>query len=237
MKSMTKRRQDRLSIMLLILAIISLATTVSSWIPYTERVISGELVELRGLNDPVHLMGIDCPCVDDSCGPDTLWGRRAVAFLDSISGTGQLRLCSDYDGFTYDANGYLYAYLELESPHADMVLNLELIRRGYCRARLCQMHLRLVEFLDAELQARQARLGLWAVDSSACAPIGIADSIRPRLLQHPFDSIMYYSVGGAIYHRLGCIYNNGRIERTTIRRAAERGFTACRWCRPPQIDE
>lgn len=118
-----------------------------------------------------------------------------------------------------------------------MVLNLELIRRGYCRARLCQRHFRLVEFLDAELQARQERLGLWSVDSTACAPIGVADSAGPELLQHPFDSIVYYSAGDTIYHRLGCIDNNGLIGRTTILQVVERGFTACRWCRPPRIDQ
>jgi len=146
------------------------------------RVLDGDtiLVAWASRDYKVRLIGVDTPEV--SPGPklerdqrrlgrdaETIiaLGRRATEFTRSLCLGKRCRLAYDpanaHRGHR-DRYGRLLAYVYLETPDGELLLNAEIIRAGYGRAmrRYPYNPALAEEFGRLERQARRARRGLWA---------------------------------------------------------------------------
>ena len=123
-----------------------------------ERVDDGDTIEVvRGSeSDVIRLLGIDTPETHHPTKPVQCFGPEASAFTTRRL-TGRLvRLESDVE--ERDIYGRRLAYVLLDGRR----FNDELLRRGYARLLVIapnRAHGR--EMLDAELDARHDRRGLW----------------------------------------------------------------------------
>jgi micrococcal nuclease len=149
-------------------AVLAVASLVGWWLgeahraadaPWrVERVDDGDTIEVvRGSEtDVIRLLGIDTPETHHPTKPVQCFGPEASAFTTRRL-TGRLvRLESDVE--ERDIYGRRLAYVLLDGRR----FNDELLRRGYARLLVIapnRAHGR--EMLDAELDARHDRRGLW----------------------------------------------------------------------------
>jgi endonuclease YncB( thermonuclease family) len=125
------------------------------------RVVDGDTIVLTMDGKPrtVRLVGVDAPEVLDPEKVAERLGKEASAFLGGLLRGRKVRLEYDPTGTRVDSLGRVIAYAYLPSG---VLVNREIIARGYgivyekypCRY--------LTDFRVAESEARAARVGLWA---------------------------------------------------------------------------
>ena len=124
--------------------------------------IDGDTIDVRLVNgriERVRVLGADTPEVKDPRKPVQCFGPEASAYTHSVM-TPDRRVTLETDTETRDKYGRLLAYVYLDGKRYDD----ELLRLGYARLLVIppnDAHARAM--LRAELDARAARRGLWAV--------------------------------------------------------------------------
>jgi len=87
------------------------------------------------------------------------------------------------------------------------------------------MKLRTLKWLAAIM------LALFTVIPAVSLP---AQQPVPKRTEQPKEQIVYVTRTGKKYHREGCRYLSASKIPMALKDAKERGYTACKVCRPPQ---
>lgn len=116
------------------------------------RVIDGDTIEVLG-GERVRYIGIDTP----EMRPMEAWAEAATAANRELVEGRMVRL--ELDVQKRDRYGRVLAYVWVD----DLMVNEELVRRGYARVSTYPPNVRYQErLLAAERAARDMRRGLWA---------------------------------------------------------------------------
>lgn len=122
-------------------------------------VIDGDTLKVDG--EPIHLYGIDCPEIGQTCsqsGHEWPCGMSAMLHLDKILtlNRGQID-CSPWGGDGTAAKGSERSFV-CSTNHEDLADDL--LRGGYCLT----IPGAFPGYLEAEREARQGHLGIWGGD-------------------------------------------------------------------------
>lgn len=117
------------------------------------------VVDLRGHNETVRLIGVDTPELGRQDRPAQPLALEAFRFVRRMVGKKQVLLRPEPGRPDRDRYGRLLRYVLLDDGTC---LNAELIKRGYGRALLRYPFSQSNEFAAFERQARADRLGIWA---------------------------------------------------------------------------
>jgi|GEM_PF-1090522 len=184
------------------------------------RVIDGDTIVLDD-GRTVRLIGVDAP---DKSARTELFRSLVVKTSDFLS-----RLCEDkrvrleYGRDTTDIYGRTLAYVFLEDG---TFINKLIILHGYGYAYLKYPFKYRDEFISAELEARQKRLGLWGDIDTAFHKRSEADS--------PDNSItVYVTETGTKYHRETCKHLAKSKIAISLAKAVADGYNPCAVCNPP----
>ncbi len=113
-------------------------------------------------------------------------------------------------------------------------MNKEIVKQGYGMAYLRYPHRLEAEFLEAELAARRAAIGMWA--SPRKQKRGTADkdaAFKEELRQtQQVEDTVYITRTGSKYHRTNCSYLRKSKTAITREEAIERGYEPCKRCKP-----
>ncbi|MFC1564553.1 thermonuclease family protein [candidate division KSB1 bacterium] len=118
-----------------------------------DEVKSIGIIEIRD-GQEVILNGIDYTMPSDSLR--MMHFRRGLEFVRSQIEKQEVSL--QFDLIRRDEFGRLRAYVVLNSG---LMLNMEVIRRGYCKVDRSRPVIYLNDFIEAENQAKENRLGIW----------------------------------------------------------------------------
>ncbi len=110
-------------------------------------------------NTRIRLWGVDTPESAKSADGEMYFGPEASAFTKSCVENVDVRIVLD-PRKSRDKYGRLLAYVYFGDP--PLMLNEEIIARGYGYADTRFDHSWKQRFMDLENRARKARLGLWA---------------------------------------------------------------------------
>jgi len=119
-----------------------------------ERVIDGDTLVLDN-GETVRLIGVDTPETNHPEIPLQRFGKEATAFTRRMVEGMKVTLESGEPA--EDSYGRKLAYVFVDN----VLLNKEIIRRGYGYAYRRFPHPRIKEFIAAECQARAKQYGLW----------------------------------------------------------------------------
>lgn len=119
------------------------------------RVLDGDTVKLAD-GRTVRLIGVDAPETHHPELPVQRFGEEAGEFLRGLVEGSEVSLEVN-PAEPKDRYGRTLAYLW----KGDLLVNREVIRRGYAYAYSRFAHPRLAEFVAVEREARQAQYGLW----------------------------------------------------------------------------
>lgn len=140
------------------------------------RVVDGDtvVIEAGGRQDRLRYIGIDAP---ESVRPDTPvepFGREAAAANEALVAGREVLLerdVSDRDEF-----GRLLRYVWLETDDGPLMVNFELIARGFAQAVTFPPDVRHAElFRAAEREARTRGRGLWSAGASSSPAVPTGD--------------------------------------------------------------
>lgn len=121
------------------------------------RVIDGDTIELEG-GFRVRLLGVNTPETKHPDLPPEPWGREAFEFTRSQVEGRAVRLELDQERWDNYRRVLAYVYV------GDLLLNEEIVRRGFSRA-ITSFPIRSDRkrlFMRAEEAARSAQCGLWS---------------------------------------------------------------------------
>ena len=124
------------------------------------RTLDGDTIEVRlasGSTTTIRVLGVDTPETHHPTKPVQCFGPEAAAYTRRRLLGRVVELESDVE--SHDIYGRRLAYVVVDGERFDD----ELLRLGYARLLVIppnEMHARAM--LDAELEARRARRGLWA---------------------------------------------------------------------------
>jgi endonuclease YncB( thermonuclease family) len=121
---------------------------------YIKRVIDGDTIELRD-GKRVRLIGIDTPETVHPDLPVQRFGLEASGYMKKIAEGQYCRL--EYEGKSTDYYGRLLAYVYTGS----VMLNKEMLDKGYAFVYTKYPFVRMKEFLLVEQKARHMQRGLW----------------------------------------------------------------------------
>jgi micrococcal nuclease len=119
-----------------------------------ERVIDGDTLVLDN-GRKVRLIGVDTPETNHPEIPVQRFGREATEFTKRMAEGMKIRV--ELGEPAQDSYGRELAYVFVDG----MLLNKEIVRRGYGYAYTCFPHPRMDEFVAAEQEARAKQYGLW----------------------------------------------------------------------------
>jgi micrococcal nuclease len=119
-----------------------------------ERVIDGDTLVLAN-GDTVRLIGVDTPETSHPEIPVQRFGKEATDFTRRM--VENMKVTLEIGTPEEDAYGRKLAYVFVDN----VLLNKEIIRRGYGYAYTRFPHPRLEEFIAAEQEARSKQYGLW----------------------------------------------------------------------------
>ncbi|MEX2140394.1 MAG: thermonuclease family protein [Pirellulales bacterium] len=129
------------------------------------RVTDGDTLRLTN-GARVRLIGIDTPetrLSPNSGGEDQPFAQEAKAFVERATEDGKVRL--EFDKERIDKYGRFLAYVWYvdRTSEEELLLNEELLRAGLAKARLGYSYSDAMKrrFRAAELEAREARRGVW----------------------------------------------------------------------------
>lgn len=118
------------------------------------RVIDGDTLVLSN-GDTVRLIGVDTPETNHPEIPVQRFGKEATEFTQRMVEGMKINL--EFEGTREDGYGRKLAYVFVDG----VLLNKEIIRRGYGYAYTRFPHSRTDEFIAAEREARAKQYGLW----------------------------------------------------------------------------
>ena len=129
---------------------------------HVERVIDGDTIVLQG-HVRVRLIGVDTPETKHPHKPIEPLGPEATEFTRSQVEDRDVTL--QFDRERRDRYGRVLAYVYVDGK----LLNEEIIRAGFSRAETHFKFDRAManRFLDAEVEAREAGRGIWALTPAA----------------------------------------------------------------------
>ena len=220
---------------LILLAFVSLmAGVILTAIPIISRVannaisriIDGDTFELVD-GRTIRLLGVDCPESKDPQKPLEYFAPESAAFLDSLIGAKLVRL--EIDEYSSDRYGRYLCYVWVDDT---LLVNREIIKRGYGMAYLRYPHKLEDDFLKYELDARRKAIGMWASprQEGFSRPSGVPEpEAKPPVRD---TETVYITKSGSKYHRAGCRYLNKSKIPIDKQEAIARGYSPCKVCKP-----
>lgn len=162
---------------------------------YVDRVIDGDTFVLTS-GERVQLIGVDAPETQDPDKPVEYLGPESREFLHLVLHDRQIQV--EFEGERTDKYGRLLCYVWISkhltederaagasSVYVDEVLdtlpdliliNSWIIEHGYAMAYLKYPHSREAEFLEKEMRARRAGVGMWR--SPRSQPTALEELLR-----------------------------------------------------------
>jgi len=189
-------------------------------------VIDGDTFRLED-GQKVRLIGIDCPESKDPNKPVEYFSEESGAFLESLIQGKDIRL--EYGDERTDKYSRLLCYVWVDDT---LLVNLEIVRQGYGLAYLRFPHKLEKQFLDAEIAARRAAIGMWASPRSGYVTPEIKPKEQPQ--EETKEITVYITKSGSKYHRAGCRYLSKSMIPISLKDAKERGYSPCKVCKPPR---
>jgi micrococcal nuclease len=128
--------------------------------PVVTRVIDGDTIEVNidGTIYRVRYIGIDTPELDDKRPEFCALAQEATRYNRQLVGGKSVRLERDIS--ETDKYGRLLRYVYVD----DIFVNAELVRRGLAWAKTYEPDIKYQDYLEkAEAEARQNKIGIWAV--------------------------------------------------------------------------
>ena len=119
------------------------------------KVFDGDTVKLDN-GETVRLIGVDAPETHHPELPAQRFGEEAAAFLAQLVQGAEVTLEVEPDE-PRDAHGRTLAYVW----KGDLLVNAEMVRKGYAYAFTLYAFRRRTEFMALEQSARRAQAGLW----------------------------------------------------------------------------
>lgn len=148
------------------------------------KVIDADTIEvmISGKKQTVRLIGIDSPETVDPRKPIQCFGQEASQKMHSLTDGKNVVLESDPTQSDKDKYKRILRYVFLEDGS---FVNKIMVEQGFAREYTYQIPYKYQsEFKQAEEEARDRRLGLWA--DNACS--SSASPITKGLMSHPVDS-------------------------------------------------
>jgi micrococcal nuclease len=160
--------RSRAVIVVLVATVLAGSSAAGWWIGHTAhgsdtaivvRTLDGDTIEVRlasGATDTIRVLGVDTPETHHPTKPVQCFGPEAAVYTHRRLLGRSVRLEDDVE--THDIYGRRLAYVIVDGARFDD----ELLRLGYARLLVIppnEMHARAM--LDAELEARRNRRGLW----------------------------------------------------------------------------
>ena len=219
------------------LCILTFILMQTSIVGTVVRVIDGDTIQVR-LGDrieTVRYIGVNTPeTVHPTRGIEP-YGLAASAFNRTLVEGRQVRLELDVE--SRDHYGRLLAYVYTGS----LFVNTELVRQGYAQVMTVPPNVRHAdEFVRLQRQARLTDRGLWGIEVGTQGdvfnvPAGgeVDPSSVVDVSNRDETIIVYITRTGTKYHREGCHHLRHSCIAITIAEARERGYSACRICKPP----
>lgn len=129
------------------------------------RIIDGDTIVVltNGAQEKIRLIGVDTPEIFDPRGSAQCFGEEASEFTKSLLENQVVRLEADSSQDDRDKYGRLLRYVFLKDG---TFVNSEIITQGYGHEYTYRRpYKHQTEFKNAELNAREAKKGLWAPDA------------------------------------------------------------------------
>ena len=217
---MNERKIKRLSIWVLLTSLpFLLVSFTSAQLLTCTGVVNGNTLVLSN-GKQVRLIGVAIPKPKQLNKSAKNISKETSAFLKRLAEGKEVRL--EYDQQERDAYGQLSAYVYLIDG---TFLNAETIKQGYGRVDPRPPFKYLKEFQHYEKKAQEAKLGLWAAQSTPREPKYIRE---------------YYlgKKNSNIYHKPNCplIRKVNPLDRKTfnsVKAALDTGYVPCTICKPP----
>lgn len=167
-------------------------------------VIDGDTVRVKigDRTEPVRYIGINAPEVSNPPQPWEYAGREARDVNALLVARKKVRL--ELDAHDRDAYGRLLAYVYV----GDMLVNAEMIRRGYANALTVPPNVKHEAlFARLEREARQGKQGLWQVRSLEAPSAAPAPApAPPTTAKSAFGCPASHPIKGNLTTRGECVY-------------------------------
>jgi len=128
------------------------------------QIIDGDTIRvccLAGREEKVRYIGVNTPEVHHPTKGEEPGGREATAVNRQLVGGRQVRL--ELDVQERDRYGRVLAYVWMDQSVEAVMVNAELVRRGYAQVMTIPPNVKYQElFLKLQREAREAARGLWA---------------------------------------------------------------------------
>lgn len=134
------------------------------------RVVDGDTLVV-GRRERIRLVGVDAPEIAHRGRTAEPYGAEAAAFTTRLAAGQRVQLHFDAEAGAKDRYGRTLAYVTLSDGTS---LNLALIASGHAEAYHTLPYEKRPEFLAAEREACEQRLGLW-VGRRRCPPAPMSD--------------------------------------------------------------
>ena len=120
-------------------------------------------VNMMGNSEKIRLIGVDTPETHDPDTPVQCYGIEASIYTNNNLLNKEVRLESDPTNQNRDRYDRLLRYVYLKDGQ---LWNKKLIEEGYGFAYLRYPFMKLTDFQDSELRAKDIKIGLWGT----CSP-------------------------------------------------------------------
>lgn len=190
------------------------------------RVIDGDTFETTH-GDKVRLIGVDTPESLDPNKPVEYFAAEAKGFLDSVIGEQKVRL--EFGPERTDKYNRFLCYVWINDT---VLVNQEIIAHGFGMAYLRFPHKLENQFLQSELAARRAAIGMWASPRAATYKVDVSKYVIPETKLNLTNETVYITRTGAKYHRGSCNYLRKSAIPISKEDAISRGYTPCSKCNP-----
>jgi micrococcal nuclease len=203
------------------------------------RVVDGDTAHIliKGVREKVRFIGIDTPESTREIEP---YGKAAAAHTAGKLAIGA-KVWLETDAELRDRYGRLLAYVWLDKPASRTdaeirrkMLNAQLAIDGYAQQMTFPPNVRYVEHFGRYVrEAREANRGLWAGEEQSSSTLELDAGAAAAPAASP-NIVVFVTRTGEKYHLDGCSSLRRSRIQTTLEQAQERGYEACKLCRPPQ---
>ena len=191
------------------------------------HVADGDTVTVlkNGIPVKIRLFGVDCPEKSQE------FGKEAKNFSTVLVKGKTVNVRPR----KYDNYGRTIASIFIDGKN----LSYQLINAGY--GWHYKRYSRSVRMAKAEINARNARRGLWQQENPQKPwnyRHGKKRSNKKKMTKVAVSDDENISVfvtrNGSKYHRKGCRYLRGKYLEKTVEEAIHEDYSACGWCKPPK---